>query len=51
MALLLGRHYEFPQCGIIKEKKYISLEIGGEGGGNMRTKTMQLPKIFVQLSD
>jgi hypothetical protein len=20
MALLLGRHYEFPQCGIIKEK-------------------------------
>jgi hypothetical protein len=20
MALLLGRHYEFPQCGIIKKK-------------------------------
>jgi hypothetical protein len=20
MALLLGRYYEFPQCGIIKEK-------------------------------
>jgi hypothetical protein len=19
MALLLGRHYEFPQCGVIKE--------------------------------
>jgi hypothetical protein len=23
MALLLGRHYEFPQCGIIKEKNII----------------------------
>jgi hypothetical protein len=23
MALLLGRHYEFPQCGIIKENLFI----------------------------
>jgi hypothetical protein len=25
MALLLGRHYEFPQCGIIKEKLLLLL--------------------------
>jgi hypothetical protein len=25
MALLLGRHYEFPQCGILKEKLLLLL--------------------------
>jgi hypothetical protein len=25
MALLMGRHYEFPQCGIIKEKLLLLL--------------------------
>jgi hypothetical protein len=27
MALLLGQHYEFPQCGIIKEKLLLLLLI------------------------
>jgi hypothetical protein len=42
MALLLGRHYEFPQCGIIKEKLLLLLNTYCEQHGGHRSVVVKV---------